>query len=127
MKKISFLFIVGLMLVSGCKIDNKWNCFGASSPANLEIKNPTEKKVQIIFLVYSKENGYDKLGNLKLNPYETKIMCFENEGAIINGLYLYYNQQVSRIKLSNLALNKFDLDSHLHEIELTDDLLKAIK
>ncbi len=102
-------------------MDSKWNCFGASSPVDLEIKNPTDKKVQIIFLVYSEENGYDRLGNLKLQPKETKVICLENEGAIIDGLYLYYNQRASRIKLSNIEFNKFDLDSELHKIELTDD------
>lgn len=125
--KILFLFITGFLLISGCQFDNKWNCFGASSPTDLEIKNPIDKKIHIILFVYSKENGYKKLVDFKIKPKETKVICLENEGPIEDGLYLYYDQRVSKIKLSNIEINKFDLSSELHKIDLTNDLLEAIK
>lgn len=53
--KILFLFITGFLLISGCQFDNKWNCFGASSPTDLEIKNPNDKKIILFYLFIQKK------------------------------------------------------------------------
>ncbi len=111
------------MLAGGCKTGSRWSCFGASSPADLEIKNPTERSVEVVLLVYS---GNTQLGNLKLQPKETKVICLENEGALSEGLYRYHNQCVSKIKLSNDTTNTFNLGSELCNFELKETLLNAL-
>lgn len=107
-------------------MDSEWKCFGASSPADLEIINPTDKKVQLIFIVSANDSGYEKLGILKLQPQETKVICLENEGNITDGLFIYFNETVSKITLSNTEINKIDISSKKYQVELTEEIIKVI-
>ena len=102
--KVQKLIILSLivLLVSDCiGVESKFNCFGASSPADLTMINDGNSDLIISLFEHSNETGYNLIGTVKISPYEEKTICLENEGPIVDGLYIYYYDKTLKIKLSS--------------------------
>ncbi|WP_147294310.1 hypothetical protein [Pontibacter diazotrophicus] len=74
-------------------------CFGASSPVDLIIKNNYNNDEILTLFQYTDEEGFNRIGTLKVNAKSTKTICLENEGPIEEGLYIFNGERTHKIRL----------------------------
>ncbi len=124
-KHLILVFMICL-LFQNCRLESKWNCFGASTPVDLEIKNTFGKNIKVGFYEYSEKKEFKKIGKVSLKIDEQKTLCFENEGSITNGLYIFSNGLAFKIKLSTSSDNRFDFIDLASQIEVDSEIIEIV-
>lgn len=124
---ILFAFLCNMILNQSCGIKSGSNCFGASTPVDLILQNPIDRKLEIILLEFSDTKSYEIIDRLTMKPKQDVTICLEYEGPISNGLYIYSNGILSKLILSTTNLNRFDIVNDLRfRIEMSDDIKKLL-
>jgi hypothetical protein len=90
------------------------SCFLASSPVDLTIINLDNEVVDLQFYIYDANNFYE-IEELRIGPNETITECFENEGPIIYGLYVYDGKRAYKVKL---GIDTYTLDLANKDIQI---------
>lgn len=116
-----------MILNHSCRFRSGSNCFGASTPVDLTLQNTIDRKLKVTLLEFSDEKGFKIIDRLTLNPKQNSTICLEYEGAVSNGLYIYSNETLSKLKLSTSNVNSFDLNNLQFKIEMTDDIKRLIE
>ena len=117
MYKYIIPFFIIILSNSCCRIDSKCNCFGASSPVDIILNNPGDNDLIISLYEHCDESGFDLLGTLLVKANGQKKICLESEGPIQDGLFLYFNDNTFKIKLSYPEEFIINLTDTLYQIE----------
>jgi hypothetical protein len=115
-----------LIILLGCNSREYRNsCFLASSPIDLTIINPVKEVVELEFYIYD-SNQFRRIEELRIKPNGTITKCFENEGPIINGLYVYDGIRAYKIKLG-IDTYTLNLDNKDIQIQVPKELKEMEK
>jgi len=131
MKILQFLFFVLLIgnaiIFQGCGLESGSHCFAASTPVDIEIQNTNDKELKVILLEFKQDDGFKRIGKLKIKPFQHKTICLEYEGPISKGLYIYANNSLSKISLSQTELNRFNVNDRRYRIKLPAEVEEIVR
>ena len=93
--------LLNIILLAGCSNVSRLECgFGASSPVDLTLINDCDSDEIILLYFYDTSDGtFEFMKSLTVEKNENKIICIENEGSVIEGLYIKVNDRIKMIKL----------------------------
>jgi hypothetical protein len=127
LENMNRLIILLFLTTICCNNQTNYDCSGASSPTELSIVNSNNTEIDVYFLDLSEQNEFRIIKRIKLNGNEEKLICFENEGPITKGLYIYRDGRTSKIILKSQQNNIFPLSDTTYKIQTPYQLKKLIK
>jgi len=104
------------------RIESKLGCFGASSPVDLTMVNNGDSDLIVSLFDHSEKDGYNLLGTVRIKAQEEKTICLDNEGTVVNGLYIYYYSRTFKIEFSNSENFRMNLMDSAHHISTIKEL-----
>ncbi|WP_162056047.1 hypothetical protein [Pontibacter pamirensis] len=103
-------------------MESPFYCFGASSPVDLIIKNNDNSDQVLTLFQYTDEEGFNRIGTLKVNAMSAKAICLENEGPIEEGLYIFNGEQTHKIRLKGAEDFVLNLNDSAHLVTTPSEL-----
>lgn len=112
--------LIFFLSLFGCnEAQYNYNCGVApSTPTDLTITNDTNQELKVVLKV--KKEELINIKSIKLFPDERVSFCIEYEGAITDGIYVEFNNQITIIKLTPQQPNEFTLKERRIEKRYTN-------
>ena len=87
------------ILTYGCRRDANYECFGASSPTDLTLSNDCDVNKIVRLYARTGTNDFQLIKSVEVETNKRLTTCLENEGPIVDGLYLRFDDGTKLIKL----------------------------
>ena len=123
------LLILVTLLLNACGGSTKANCVGASNPINVSLNNNGDSGQVVTLFSHSDKEGFIKIGQFELDPYEVKDICLDKDDELENGLFVFNGADAYGLTLESKESVQINLTGNKYQIispEQLRDLIRAM-